>query len=268
MALDALFIAGLGWGVAGAALATGLSQCVGGILPLLYFLRPNSSLLRLTKSGFDGVVLLKACANGSSELMTNISSSVVSMLYNFQLMKYAGENGVAAYGVLMYVQFIFAAVFIGYTIGSAPIVSYHYGADNHAELKNMLTKSLLLVSITGCIMTVLAQLCSAPLAKIFVGYDAKLYDMTRHAFRLFSLSFILSGFNIFSSSFFTALNNGGVSAAISFLRTLVFQMLSVLALPVFFGLDGIWWAAAAAEAFACVISIAFLLAKRKKYHYL
>ena len=268
MALDALFIAGLGWGVAGAALATGLSQCVGGILPLLYFLRPNSSLLRLTKSGFDGVVLLKACANGSSELMTNISSSVVSMLYNFQLMKYAGENGVAAYGVLMYVQFIFAAVFIGYTIGSAPIVSYHYGADNHAELKNMLTKSLLLMSITGCIMTVLAQLCSAPLAKIFVGYDAELYDMTRHAFRLFSLSFILTGVNIFSSSFFTALNNGGVSAAISFLRTLVFQMLSVLALPVFFGLDGIWWAAAAAEAFACVISIAFLLAKRKKYHYL
>lgn len=268
MALDALFIAGLEWGVAGAALATGLSQCVGGILPLLYFLRPNSSLLRLTKSGFDGVVMLKACANGSSELMTNISSSVVSMLYNFQLMKYAGENGVAAYGVLMYVQFIFAAVFIGYTIGSAPIVSYHYGADNHAELKNMLTKSLLLMSITGCIMTVLAQLCSAPLAKIFVGYDAELYDMTRHAFRLFSLSFILTGVNIFSSSFFTALNNGGVSAAISFLRTLVFQMLSVLALPVFFGLDGIWWAAAAAEAFACVISIAFLLAKRKKYHYL
>ena len=268
MALDALFIVGFGWGVAGAALATGLSQCIGGILPLLYFLRPNSSLLRLTKTRPEGTVLLKACANGSSELMTSISGSLVSMLYNFQLLKFAGENGVAAYGVLMYIQFIFAALFIGYTIGTAPIVGYHYGAENYTELKNLLRKSVWLMGIAGVAMMVLAQLLAFPLAKIFVGYDAGLLSMTRHAFHVFSFSFILAGFNIFTSSFFTALNNGGISAIISFLRTLVFQTLSVLLLPLLFGLDGIWWAITVAEIFACLISVTFLFAKRNQYYYM
>ncbi len=268
MVLDALFIAGFHWGVAGAALATGISQCVGGILPLIYFLRPNNSLLRLTRTKFEAKALIKACVNGSSELMTNISGSIVSMLYNFQLLRFAGENGVAAYGVLMYIQFIFIAIFIGYTIGTAPIIGYHYGAENYGELKNMLRKSLLLMAITGGIMLLLAQVLANPLAHIFVGYDAELLDMTRHAFKIFAFSFILTGINIFTSSFFTALNNGGVSAAISFLRTLVFQMISVLVLPLIFGLDGIWWAIAAAEIFAFVISAAFLVAKRKKYHYM
>ena len=267
MALDALFIAGYRWGVAGAALATGISQCVGGLLPLFYFLRPNRSLLRLTKAGFEAKAVWQACANGSSELMTNISSSIVSMLYNFQLLKFAGENGVAAYGVLMYVQFIFIAIFIGYTIGTAPIISYHYGAGNHQELKNLLCKSVWLTGMAGIGMMLLAQLLAAPLARIFVGYDMELFSMTKHAFQLFAFSFILAGFNIFASSFFTALNNGGVSAAISFLRTLVFQMLSVLILPLFFHLDGIWWAITVAEALACVISAAFIAAKRRKYHY-
>ena len=268
MILDALFIAGFQWGVAGAALATGISQCVGGILPLIYFLRPNSSLLRLTKTRLEGRALLKACTNGSSELMTNISGSIVSMLYNFQLLKFAGENGVAAYGVLMYIQFIFIAIFIGYAIGTAPIIGYHYGAENFNELKSMLRKSISLMAIAGLIMMVLAQLLAGPLAQVFVGYDAELLDMTRHAFKIFAFSFILTGINIFASSFFTALNNGGVSAAISFLRTLVFQMLSVLLLPMIFGLDGIWWAIAVAEIFAFIISLIFLVAKRKKYHYL
>lgn len=268
MVLDALFIAGFHWGVAGAALATGISQCVGGILPLIYFLRQNNSLLRLTRTKFEAKALLKACVNGSSELMTNISGSIVSMLYNFQLLRFAGENGVAAYGVLMYIQFIFIAIFIGYTIGTAPIIGYHYGAENFGELKNMLRKSLFLMAITGGIMLLLAQVLANPLAHIFVGYDAELLDMTRHAFKIFAFSFILTGINIFTSSFFTALNNGGVSAAISFLRTLVFQMISVLVLPLIFGLDGIWWAIAAAEIFAFVISAAFLVAKRKKYHYM
>lgn len=268
MILDALFIAGFQWGVAGAALATGISQCVGGILPLIYFLRPNSSLLRLTKTRLEGRALLKACTNGSSELMTNISGSIVSMLYNFQLLKFAGENGVAAYGVLMYIQFIFIAIFIGYAIGTAPIIGYHYGAENFNELKSMLRKSISLMAIAGLIMMVLAQLLAGPLAQIFVGYDAELLDMTRHAFKIFAFSFILTGINIFASSFFTALNNGGVSAAISFLRTLVFQMLSVLLLPMIFGLDGIWWAIAVAEIFAFIISLIFLVAKRKKYHYM
>ena len=268
MALDALFIAGFKWGVVGAAVATGLSQCVGGVLPLIYFLRPNSSRLRLVRTRLELRPILKACGNGSSELMSNISGSLVSMLYNFQLLAYAGENGVAAYGVLMYVQFIFVAIFVGYAIGSAPIVGYHYGAENHAELRSMLTKSVKLMSAGGVLLTVLAIVLAAPLARIFVGYDAELFEMTRHAFCLFAFSFLMAGFNIFTSSFFTALNNGVISAAISFLRTLVFQTLCVLLLPALFGLDGIWWAMTVAEVFALGLSILFLATQRKRYHYL
>ena len=268
MALDAIFIIVFKWGVAGAAIATGLSQCVGGIFPLIYFLRKNSSLLRLTKTKLEIKPILNACGNGSSELMSNISSSVVSMIYNFQLMKYVGEDGVSAYGVLMYVQFIFVAIYIGYAIGCAPITGYHFGARNHNELKNMLRKSSFLSAVSGVVLTILAILLSSPLAKIFVGYDKELYELTRHAFRLFAYSFLLAGFNIFTSSFFTALNNGAVSAAISFMRTLIFQTSSVLILPLFLGVDGIWWAITVAEFFAFILSLIFLFAKRKKYNYI
>lgn len=267
MALDAWFIVGLGWGVKGAALATGISQTVGGILPLIYFLRPNSSLLKITRTKLEGRPVFLAVINGSSELMSNISASVVSMIYNFQLMKFAGEDGVAAYGVLMYVQFVFIALFIGYAIGSAPIIGYHYGAINHSELKNMLKKSIIIMSISGVIMTLLAQALALPIAKVFVGYDEGLFDMTVHAFRVFSFSFILAGINIFASSFFTALNNGAVSAAISFLRTLIFQSTAVIVLPMIWELDGIWLSITVAEVFALIISVTFLAAKRKKYNY-
>ena len=267
MVLDALFVGGFGWGIAGAAVATGLSQCVGGILPLIYFLRPNNSLLRLCKTRLELRPILKACGNGSSELMNNISSSFVSMLYNFQLLRFAGEDGVSAYGVLMYVQFIFVAIYVGYAVGSAPIVGFHYGAKNHNELKNLLRKSTLLMASSGVVLTILAMVLAGPLAKIFVGYDQGLYDLTRHAFRVFAYSFLLAGFNIFASSFFTALNNGAVSAAISFLRTLLFQTASVLLLPLVLGVDGVWWAIFAAEVFASLISVAFLFAKRERYHY-
>ena len=265
--LDALFIAVFKWGVAGAALATGISQCVGGVLPFIYFAKPNDSLLRITKTPVDAKIITSACINGSSELMSSISSSLVSMLYNLQLLKFAGENGVAAYGVLMYVQFIFIAFFIGYTIGTAPVISYHYGADNSSELKNMLRKSLILMSTAGLVMMIAAQLFAAPLAGIFVGYDAELMSMTKHAFKLFAFSFILSGINIFVSSFFTALNNGAISAAVSFMRTLVFQMISVLVLPMFFKIDGIWFAITVAELLAFAVSCMFLVLKRKKYKY-
>ena len=268
MVLDAVFIIVFNWGIAGAAIATGLSQCVGGIFPLIYFLRKNSSLLRLTKTKLEIKPILNACGNGSSELMSNISSSVVSMIYNFQLMKYVGEDGVSAYGVLMYVQFIFVAIYIGYAIGCAPITGYHFGARNHNELKNMLRKSSFLSAVSGVVLTVLAIVLSSPLAKIFVGYDEELYELTRHAFRLFAYSFLLAGFNIFTSSFFTALNNGAVSAAISFMRTLIFQTSSVLILPIFLGVDGIWWAITVAEFFAFILSLIFLFAKRKKYNYI
>lgn len=268
MVLDALFIAVFKWGVAGAAIATGLSQCVGGVLPLVYFLRPNSSLLRLSPTRLRLRPILAACGNGSSELMSNISSSLVSMLYNFQLMRLAGEDGVSAYGVLMYVQFIFISIYIGYSIGCAPVVSYHFGAQNHGELKNLLGKSVLLMGGTGVALTALAMALADPLSRLFVGYDAGLFALTSHAFRLFAWSFLLAGFNIYTSGFFTALNNGGVSAVISFLRTLVFQSASVLILPIFFDVDGIWWAITVAEVFAFLISVLFLLAKRGKYHYL
>lgn len=268
MALDAIFIIVFKWGVAGAAIATGLSQCVGGIFPLIYFLRKNSSLLHLTKTKLEIKPILNACGNGSSELMSNISSSVVSMIYNFQLMKYVGEDGVSAYGVLMYVQFIFVAIYIGYAIGCAPITGYHFGARNHNELKNMLRKSSFLSAVSGVVLTILAIALSSPLAKLFVGYDKELYELTRHAFRLFAYSFLLAGFNIFTSSFFTALNNGAVSAAISFMRTLIFQTSSVLILPIFLGVDGIWLAITVAEFFAFILSLIFLFAKRKKYNYI
>ena len=268
MVLDTLFIAVFNWGVAGAAIATGLSQCVGGVLPLIYFLRPNDSLLRMRPTFLRLRPILQACGNGSSELMSNISSSLVGMLYNFQLMRLIGEDGVSAYGVLMYVQFIFVAIFIGYSIGCAPVVSFHFGAQNHGELKSLLRKSVLLMASGGVLLTVAARLLAALLARLFVGYDAVLFDLTTHAFRLFSWSFLLAGFNIFASGFFTALNNGAVSAAISFLRTLVFQTASVLILPLLLGVDGIWWAITVAEIFAFLISLLSLFLKRNKYHYL
>lgn len=267
MVLDALFIGVFHWGVAGAAFATGVSQCVGGLIPLLYFLRPNSSLLRLVKTKLELRPIVKACVNGSSEMVSSVTSSVVGILYNFQLLKYAGQNGVASYGVLMYVQFTLAAIFIGYSMGIAPVIGYHYGADNHSELKNLLKKSTLLMVGIGSIMVLTAEVFAVPLAKIFVGYDVDLLNMTVHALRISSLAFLITGFNIFASSFFTALNNGGVSAAISFLRTFIFKFATVLILPLIVGLDGIWWADVSAEIFAFLLSIIFLVTQRKKYHY-
>lgn len=267
MVLDALFVGVFRWGIAGAAIATGISQTVGGVVPLMYFLFSKSSPLRLRWTKFEVQPLLRSCANASSELMSNISGSLIGMLYNAQLMRFLGEDGVATYGVLMYVQFIFVAIDIGYSIGCAPIISYHYGARNHPELRNLLMKGLKVMGILGIVMTIAAISLSGTLANIFVGYDATLCELTRHAFHLFSFAFLLAGFNIFLSSFFTALNNGGVSAAISFLRTLVFQAASVILLPMALDVDGLWWAASAAEALAFVVSIGFLLALKGKYHY-
>ncbi len=267
MVLDALFVGVLRWGLVGAAAATAISQSVGGIIPLIYFGRPNTSLLRLTRTKFDGRALLKACANGSSELMSNISMSVVGMLYNIQLMKYAGEDGVATYGVLMYVNMIFLAAFIGYSVGVAPVIGYHYGAGNHGELKGLLKKSLVLIGIFSVGMVALAEGLARPLALIFVGYDPELLDMTLRGFLVYSFSFLFAGLAIYGSSFFTALGNGLVSALISFLRTLVFQVAAVLIFPLIWGLDGIWFSIVAAELVAALVTVAFLAGKRKKYHY-
>lgn len=268
VAMDALFVAGLRMGVAGAALATGLSQAVGGLFPILYFSFPNSSRLRLRLVKFEFKPLFRSATNGVSELLTNISMSVVGMLYNFQLMRFNGEDAVAANGVIMYVQFFFAALFIGFTIGASPIISFHFGAENHDELKNMLKKCVTIVVIGGFCMIAAGLLIASPLARVFVGYDKALMDMTRHAFSIYVFSFVFIGFNFFASSFFTALNNGGVSAAISFLRTLVFKVIWVFALPALFGLEGIWWADLAAEGCAFIFCLIVYRTNRNKYHYM
>lgn len=267
MILDGLFVAVFQWGLEGAAAATAISQCVGGIVPLLYFARPNSSLLQLGKTVFDGKALAKTCTNGSSELMSNIAMSVVSMLYNTQLLKYAGEDGVAAYGVLMYVSMIFQAVFIGYSVGTAPIIGYHFGAHNHRELKVLLQKSLLLTGVFAVLMCSAAYIFARPLSVLFIGYDEELLSLTVRAFSIFSFSFLFSGFAIFGSSFFTALNNGLVSATISFMRTLVFQTAAVLIFPLFWKMDGIWMSIVAAEIMASAVTAIFLWKNKKKYNY-
>ena len=268
MLLDFIFVAVFRWGIVGAAAATAASQLIGGVVPLMYFLRPNTSKLHLVKTKLNAHILGKTCINGSSELMTNISMSLVNILYNFQLMHYIGEDGVAAYGIIMYVSFIFAAIFIGYSIGSAPIIGYHYGAGNHTELKGLFRKSLFLITLWNVILTALAILTAQPLAKIFVGYDIGLTGLTTRALALYSLSFLFMGHNIFGSAFFTALGNGVVSAAISFLRTLLFQVAAVLILPRLLGIDGIWLAIVVAELLALVITIYFFIKKKDNYHYL
>ena len=266
--LDALFVAVFHWGLVGAAVATATAQIIGAVIPLIYFFRPNDSLLRLGRCRFDGKALLRACTNGSSELMSNLSMSLVSMLYNVQLIKYAGENGIAAYGVIMYVNFVFIAVFIGFVIGSAPIIGYNHGAENRSELKNMFRKSLVVVACFAAVMAASALFLAEPLARIFVGYDRELMAMTVRGFRIYSLSFLLCGFNIFGSSLFTALNNGLVSAAISFVRTLICQIAAVFLLPLILGLDGIWLAIVAAELAALTLTISCFLKFKDRYHYL
>lgn len=269
MVLDAVLVILLPqeYKLAGAAIATAMSQLVGGVAPLVYFFRKNSSLLKLTSTRFDGRAIVKAATNGSSEFMSNVSMSIVAMLYNARLMEYAGEDGVAAYGVMMYVSMIFSAAFIGYSIGTAPVVGYHDGAKNYAELKSVLRKSLIIIGAFGAAMVAAAQILAWPLAKMFVGYDDNLVDMTISGFRIFALSFVFTGFAIYSSGFFTALNDGLTSALISFLRTLVFQVAAVMILPEIWDLNGIWISIVAAEVMAVLLSVIFLITKRKKYHY-
>ncbi|MDD7662224.1 MAG: MATE family efflux transporter [Eubacteriales bacterium] len=267
MVLDWLLVAVLPFGLAGAAAATAASQFIGGVFPLIYFARKNSSRLHLTRCRLELRPLGRICANGSSELMGNISMSLVNMLYNVQLMQYVGEDGIAAYGVLMYVSMIFQAIFIGYSVGTAPIVSYHYGAQNREELKSLLRKAIFIVAIAALCMFAAGELLAAPLSRLFVAYDEELLQMTTHAFAIFSFSFLFSGFAINGSSFFTALNDGLTSALISFLRTLVFQVAAVLLFPLLWGLDGIWFSIVAAEIMAVLATIFFLLKKQKKYGY-
>lgn len=267
--LDALLVGVLPFGIVGAAIATASSQLVGGVIPIFYFIsKRNKSLLRLGRARLDGRAILKTCTNGSSELMSNLSMSLVAMLYNAQLLRYAGQNGVAAYAAIMYVNMIFLSIFIGYSVGVAPVVGYHFGAENHAELKSLLKKSVAIIAVSSVLMLGLAFLLAKPLSQIYVGYNPVLYDMTVKGFYVFSFSFLFAGFAIFASGFFTALNDGLTSAVISFLRTVVFQVCAVIVLPMFLGLDGIWLSVVFAEVMADVVSLVFIMLKRKKFKYM
>ena len=267
MALDALFIIGFGWGIEGAAIATGISELLGGLAPCIYFSSKNTSLLHFAKPTFDVSSIKKAITNGMSEFVSSISMSVVGILYNMQLLKYAGEDGVAAYGVIMYVNFIFISFFIGYSISISPVIGYHYGAQNHGELHNLLRRSLVLIGTFAVTLFAVGQLLAGTCAELFVGYDSHLKEMTMSAFRIYAGSFLLCGFNIFGSAFFTALNNGLISAMISFMRTLIFEVGAVLLLPLIFGLSGIWWSIIVAEIAAVTLTMFFITYKRKDYHY-
>ncbi len=265
--LDYIFIVPVGLGLKGAALATVISQVLGGIIPLIYFARKNSSSLKLTKTGVDLKIISKVSVNGLSEMLTGVSMSLINVLYVWQLLKIAGENGIAAYGVIMYLEFIFSGIYLGFATGSAPIVSYNYGAKNSVQLKNLFAKSLVIIGTLGVVLTSGAEFFANFLSGIFVGYDSELHAMTAHGFKLYALAFVIMGFNIYSSALYTALNNGIISAIISFSRTFVFQIANVLILPIFFGIDGIWIALFASEIMALVLSIGFLVKTRKRYKY-
>ena len=266
--LDAVFMAWLGWGVAGAALATGISQVVASMVPVLYFILPNNSLLRFRRTRIQPRPMLQACSNGASEFVSSISGALVGMLYNYQLIRYFGEDGVAAYGVVMYVSFFFVAIFIGYDMGSTPLLAYNHGAENHHELRNLFSKSVTFVGTCGAMLTVLALTFAHSIAEVFVGYSDSLTLLTEHAFWVYGLAFMLMGFNIFASGLFTAMNNGFVSAVISLLRTFGFQAAAVLGLPLLFGAEGIWWAVSVAEVGTLVISVCLVLCYRRRYRYL
>lgn len=265
MVLDALLIIVFEWGIAGAALATALSQAFGGLFPLALFARENDSTLRLVRAGVDWRALGHACGNGASEFVTNISMSVVGVLYNVQLMAYAGEDGVAAYGVIMYVSFFFVAIFLGYSIGVSPVIGYNYGAQNSPELQNVFGKSMKFVAGAGVALTALALAVASPLSRVFVGYDAALCRMTIHAFRVNAFSFLLCGFGIFGSALFTALNNGVISALISFLRMFLFQAITILVMPIIWDIEGIWYAVIVAEGLSAIVSLAFIKKYKSRY---
>lgn len=265
---DFLFMAVIPMGIAGAALATGLSQCVGGLIPAIWFMtKRNRSALRFTKTRFEIMPMLKACTNGASEMLTNVSGSITGMLYNRQLMRYDPVNGVAAYGVVMYAAWMFIAVYMGFCSGSAPIMGYHFGAQNHKEMRNVLKKSMIILALGGITLTTLAILLAKPIALLFVGYDAELMSITVRAFIICAIPFLFMWLNLYTSSFFTALNDGAVSAAVSFIRSLVLPTVCILILPYFFELDGVWYALLVSELLGTFASLGFLLGKRKKYHY-
>lgn len=266
--LDALFIIVCGWGLAGAAAGSMLACCFGGFYPLWYFSsRFNRSSLAFKATGFEFGPLAKACSNGLSEFVGNISFNIVSMCYNWQLMRFYGENGVAAYSVILYLGFIFVAVYSGYNMTVTPLVGFNFGAGNKRELRSLLRHSLTLMLVLGVLLAGTAELLAGPAARLFVGYDSELTALTVHATRLYAPSFLITGLTLFVSAWFTGLNNGPVSALASFSRTFVFELSCVFLLPVLLGVNGIWLSAPAAEILSLFLGAALLLRFRSRYGY-
>lgn len=253
--LDAILVWVMGLGVAGAAIATAAGCTVGGLYPVFYFAsRRNRGTLKITSSRFLWPYIGKACTNGLSEYVGSIAMNVVTICYNLQLMRYLGEDGVSAYGVMMYIAFIFAAVFIGYNIGITPIIGYHFGARDVSEQRSLMLKSVMIIGGLGVMMALTSEVFAEPLARLFVGYDASLTALTVRGMRIYMLAFLFSGLNMFVSALFTGLNNGVVSAVESFTRTLVFELACVWALPALLGINGIWLSWPIAEVLALMLS--------------
>lgn len=265
--LDFLFVGIFSFGIEGAAFATIISQFVGALIPLVFFIRKNNTYLRLKITKFELRPILKTCANGSSEMIANVSLNLVNVLYNLQLMKYAGPSGVAAFGVIMYVGFIFVGVYLGYSAGVSPIIGYHYGADNKKELKSLFKKSVIILAVAALVMTSIGEIFAPALVNIFVGYDKELAALSVRALRLYALCYAFCWFSIFVSAFFTSLNNGFISGLVSFLRTCLFQVVMILVLPIFFEIDGLWSAIVFAEALGIIVSLICVFTNRKKYGY-
>ncbi len=268
MLLDWILVGICGLGIAGAAWATVTSQIVGGIVPFTYFLVSKSSILKLTGTRFEARVIAKTCGNGVSEFLSNVSASIVGFLYNLQLLHYVGENGVSAYGVIMYVSFAFVAIYIGYSMGVAPIIGFNYGAENKSELQNIFRKSVTILGITNITMFVMAEVLTVPMAKIFVGYNQTLNELTIRGMRIYSVAFLVMGFNVFASAFFTALSNGKISAIISVTRTLILQLIMIYIMPMILGVDGLWAVVIAVEGISLIVTVYYILKNRKNYGYM
>ena len=266
--LDALLIVGLHMEVLGAAIGTVAGEVVGSVIPLIYFARPNDSALRLGPTRLDWRMLGRTCVNGSSEMVSNIAASLVGIAYNVQLLAYLGEAGVSAYGILEYVAFFTVAILIGFVSGAAPLMSFQYGAQNRVEMQSLFRKCVGIVVVCGLILFALVRVLVDPLAGVFVGYDPDLHALTIHAMLIYSWALLFSGFNMYGSSLFTSLSNGLISAVISFVRTLVFEIGAVLLLPRLFGPDGIWYSGVVAGVAAFILTVAFVLGYAKRYGYL
>lgn len=265
--LDYLFIVPLQMGIAGAAIATGIGFSIPAVFGLLYFALRRSGPLCFVRPKGGGKMLLRCCANGSSEMVTNMSTAVTTFLFNLLMMRYAGEDGVASITIVLYTQYLMTAVYMGYATGTAPVFSFHHGSRNGEQLRRLFRISMGFIALCSVATFALALVFAKQVVVIFTPAGSPVFEMALYGFRLFSGSFLFAGVGIFASAMFTAFSDGKVSAAISFLRTFAFIVLALLLLPLAMGLDGVWLAVPLAEVLGFGVSLFFLYRKKKRYCY-